>query len=79
MNDPKNITIKVTNQDRDSLMLTLSPDTEISGFVDAFRSIAFWLTFHAGAIDENIPDGFRGWSYDDEREPDEHGPGGNEE
>jgi len=68
VNDSKNLIIKVQNQDGDSLVLTLSPDTEISGLVDAFRTIAFWLTFSPTTIDENIPDGLRVWSYDDEKE-----------
>jgi len=68
MNDSKNIILRVQNQDGDSLVLTLAPDTEISGLTDAFRTIAFWLTFSPTTIDENIPDGLRVWSYDDEKE-----------
>jgi hypothetical protein len=76
MNDPKNLILKAQNQDGDSLVLTLAPDTDISGLVDAFRSIAFWLTFCPETIDEYLPDGTREWSYDDEREPDEPGAEG---
>jgi hypothetical protein len=71
MNDSKNLILRVQNQDGDSLVLTLAPDTDISGLADAFRTIAFWLTFSPTTIDENIPDGLREWSYDDEREPKE--------
>jgi len=76
MNDSKNLILKVQNQDRDSLVMTLAPDTDISGLVDAFRSIAFWLTYSPGTIDEHLPDPGRDWSYDDE--PDEPGPEGDD-
>ena len=78
MNDSKNLIIKVTNQDGDSLVMTLAPDTDISGLVDAFRSIAFWLTYSPGTIDEHLPDPGRDWTYTDEVEPDEHGPEGDD-
>ena len=67
MNDSKNLILSAQNQDGDSLVMTLAPDTDISGLVDAFRTIAFWLTFSPTTIDENIPDGLREWSYDDEK------------
>jgi hypothetical protein len=76
MNDSKNLILRAQNQDGDSLVLTLAPDTDISGLADAFRTIAFWLTFQARTIDECIPDGLREWSYEDEREPDKDGPSG---
>ena len=78
MNDSKNLTLKVQNQDGDSLVLTLNWDTDISGLTDAFRSIAFWLTYSPETIDAHIPDTAREWSYDDERKPDEHGPEGDD-
>jgi len=74
MNDSKNLILRAQNQDGDSLMMTLAPDTDISGLVDAFRSIAFWLTFSPTTIDEHLPDPGRGWAYADEVESDEHGP-----
>lgn len=74
MNDSENIILTAKNQDGDSLALTLSPDTEISSLTDAFRTIAFWLTFSPATIDENIPDGLREWGYDDEKNLDEPGP-----
>ena len=67
MNDSKNLILRAQNQDGDSLALSLAPDTDMSGLVDAFRTIAFWLTFSPTTIDENIPDGLREWSYDDEK------------
>ena len=78
MNDSKSLILRVQNQDGDSLVLTLAPDTEISSLTDAFRTIAFWLTFQARTIDENIPDGLREWSYNDEKKPNEHGPEGDD-
>jgi hypothetical protein len=74
MNDSKSLILRAQNQDGDSLVMTLAPDTDISGLVDAFRSIAFWLTFSPQTIDEHLPDPGRDWSYDDE--PDEPGPEG---
>jgi len=71
MNDSENIVLTVKNHDGDSLAMTLNRDTDLSGLVDAFRSIAFWLTFSPETIDKYLPDGMREWSYDDEREPDE--------
>ena len=60
------------------------PEIQASAFIagdleklaDAFRSIAFWLTYQARTIDEYLPDPTREWSYDDEKGPDEHGPDG---
>ena len=76
MNDSQNIILTAQNQDGDSLVLTMGWDTDLSGLVDAFRAIAFWLTYQAQTIDEYLPDPLREWSYDDEREPDEPGPEG---
>ena len=78
MNDLKNIVLTVKNHDGDSLVMTLNWDTDLSGLVAAFRSIAFWLTFSPALIDEYLPDGTQGWSYDDEKEPDEHGSEGDD-
>jgi hypothetical protein len=78
MNDPKNIVLTAKNQDGDSMVLTLNWDADLGDLVDAFRSIAFWLTFCPETIDEYLPDGTREWSYDDEREPDERGPEGDD-
>jgi hypothetical protein len=78
MNNLKNIILTVKNQDGDGLTLTLAGDSDLGDLVDAFRTVAFWLTYLAGTIDEYLPDGTREWSYDDEREPDEHGPEGDD-
>jgi hypothetical protein len=74
MNDSKNLILRVQNQDGDRLVLVLAPDTDISGLADAFRTIAFWLTYSPATIEEHLPDPLRDWSYADEREPDEYGP-----
>ena len=71
MNDSENIILTATNQDGDSLTLTLGWDTDLSGLVDAFRAIAFWLTYQVQTIDEYLPDPTREWGYTDEPEPKE--------
>lgn len=73
MKDSMNIILTATNQDGDSLTLTLGWDTDLSGLVNAFRAIAFWLTYQPQTIDEYLPDPSREWSYADETKPDEHG------
>jgi len=78
MNDPKDIALTVTNQDGDTLHMTLGWDSDLADLATAFRTLAFWLTFSPTTIDEYLPDPTREWSYEDEREPDEHGPGGDD-
>ena len=71
MSDSKNIVLKAQNQDGDGLVLTLAPDSDLEKLADAFRSIAFWLTYQARTIDEYLPDPTREWGYTDEPEPKE--------
>lgn len=60
------ITLTATNVDKDTLKLTLPWDTDLPGLVDAFRTVAFWLTFLPSSIDEHLPDPVREWAYVDE-------------
>ena len=76
LNDLGNIVIRVKNQDGDTLMLKLPWDADMGGMADAFRTIAYWLTFAPSTIDEFVPDTSREWAYMDE--PDEHGPEGDD-
>jgi len=78
--DTEAIIIRVKNQDGDTLMLKLPWDADMEGMADAFRTIAYWLTFAPSTIDEFVPDTTREWAYVDESvdEPDEHGPAGDD-
>ena len=71
MNDPKDLTITVTNADGDRMTLTLAWDANLDNLVHLFRSVAFWLEYEQRAIDGFLPDPTRDWAYHDE--PDEHG------
>jgi len=76
MNDPQDLTIAVTNADGDRMMQTLAWDANLDDLADAFRTVAFWLTYQPKIIDEYLPDPTREWRYNDE--PTEHGPDGDD-
>ena len=66
MNEPKDITITVTNADGKEMTQALAWDADLGDLTHAFRAVAFWLQYEPKTIDEYLPDPTRNWAYDDE-------------
>lgn len=66
MNDPKDLTITVTNLEGDTMTQNLAWDSDLDALTHAFRAVAFWLTYPPATIDEYLPDPTREWAYHDE-------------
>jgi len=50
----QDITIKVTNQDGDTIELVTPYDSGANDWAQLFRTIMFWLTFSPSTIDDYI-------------------------
>lgn len=70
MNDPKDLTITVTNADGKEMTQALAWDAGLDALAHAFRAVAFWLQYSSATIDEYLPDPTRNWAYDDEEKGD---------